>query len=272
VTRALGLALFAALASCRSGELPAPAPREAPPAPSPPAPVEPADPFAHAGPLAYIEITTAGADAQAPLPMIVAIHGLGDDPRDFAGLLADFDRPARVILPRALDEHEEGGFSWFPIRARDADVEALAAGIVRASDALAAGSAELARTRPTVGRPIVTGFSQGGMLSFALAVRNPDLVGAAIPVGGWLPPPLWPAAVDDASSYPKIVALHGDQDAALKIALTRECVAHLRGLGLAVELREHPGVGHAITPAIRDELHALLRASLPSTGATTTRR
>lgn len=247
---------------------PAPTKPEAPaPAPAPEAaPDPPPEPeFLQAGPLYYVESVTAGADPDAALPMIVAIHGLGDDPRNFVGLLADFDRPARLILPRAVDPWEGGdGWSWFPVRARDQDPEGLGRGIASSADVIAEGLQELTKSRPTVGKPIVTGFSQGGMLTFALGVHHPELFGAAYPVGGWLPPPLWPQEVGDPTTYPPIVALHGDADPAVKIEPTRESVAQLQKLGLKAELHEYPGIRHAIPPSMRQELHQLLRDSLPS--------
>jgi phospholipase/carboxylesterase len=241
------------------------------PAPAPaPAPSEPAvapvtvDELPRAGEIHYLELVTAGADPEAPLPMIVAIHGLGDSPQGFRNLLAEFDRPARVILPRALDAYEEG-WSWFPIRARDNDVEALARGIGRAAAVLAPAIAELSRERPTIGKPIVTGFSQGGMLSFELAVHHGELFSAALPIGGWLPDPLWPSA-DDAKpgEVPPIVAYHGDADVAVRYEPTKLAVDHLRTLGYRVELETYVGVGHMISPDIHADLMQALRDRLPA--------
>jgi phospholipase/carboxylesterase len=210
----------------------------------------------------YLELVTGGADPDAELPMIVAIHGLGDQPRGFVGLFQGFDRPARIILPRAIDEYEPG-YSWFPIRAADPDRTALADGIARAADAIAPAIQELSESRPTRGKPIVTGFSQGGMLTFTLATRHPELFAYAVAVGGWLPPPLWPESAPEPTSYPPIIALHGDADPAVRIEPTRESVAHLESIGLRAELHEYSGVGHSIPPPMRDELLYLLGEALP---------
>ncbi len=205
-------------------------------------------------------LVTGGARAEDPLPMLVAIHGLGDSPEGFAGLVRDLPVPARVILPQGLDAHAPG-WSWFPVRARDPDVDALARGIDLASDRIAAMTDELARTRATLGRPVVTGFSQGGMLTFNLAVRHGELFSAAFPVGGWLPPPSWPKGRAPAGA-PPIHALHGDADPAVRYGPTREAVEALRARGWDAELSTYPGVGHAIPPPMRAELHRRLTAAL----------
>jgi phospholipase/carboxylesterase len=249
---------------------PGPAPVEPAPAQPQPTPAAPPEPppleliAGEAAGIHYVELITGGAERDATLPMIIAMHGLGDTPDNFANVFAGFDRPARVILPRALDAHEEGGWSWFPIRARDPDVDALAEGIAAAADALAPAIAKLREDRPTRGKPIVTGFSQGGMLTFMLAVEHADLLGHAIAIGGWLPPPRWPKGKPPASA-PTIVALHGDLDKAVAFGPTRDAVEHLKAQGWAAELHGYPNVGHSIPPPMHDELFSLLRGYLDET-------
>ncbi len=203
-----------------------------------------------------------GADPETPLPMIVAIHGLGDTPDNFRHLLEQFPEPVRVILPRGIDPTDGGGWSWFPIRARDPDVEALSAGIGSAADHIAKGLRALQESRPTVGKPIVTGFSQGGMLTFTLAVHHPDVVGHAIAVGGWLPPPLVPESKDDATEFPPIHALHGTADPAVRYEPTVAAIEALKTGGFSVELTSYEGVEHVITPPMRRDLYDRLTDAL----------
>jgi phospholipase/carboxylesterase len=230
------------------------------PAPPPVDPGPPPEPsWTTAGGLAYREVVLGGADPDDPLPMVVAIHGLGDHPDNFQHLLLGFPEPVRVILPRGIDPVPDGGFSWFPVRARDPDVEALAVGIRSAADHIAAGLRELATARPTLGKPVVTGFSQGGMLTFALAVHHPDVVGHAVAVGGFLPPPLLPpapaAGQGAAAERPSIVALHGTADAAVPFLPTQAAVQALVERGMTADLLVYEGAGHMISDPMRRDLH-----------------
>ena len=184
------------------------------------------------------------------MPLVVAIHGMGDTPEHFARVFDGFPVAARFVFPRAPSPYG-GGFSWFHYPPTSQDE--LASGVAAAADQVAALLVDLRRTRPTTGAPIVTGFSQGGFLSFAVAVRHPDVVAAAFPVSGSLPTALWPAALPDAAP-PPIFALHGDADPVVKIEPTRAAVAHLRAIGWPVELHQHAGVGHTIDAATRTEL------------------
>jgi phospholipase/carboxylesterase len=225
----------------------------------------PEPPWPTAGGLAYREVILGNAGPEDPLPMIVAIHGLGDHPDNFRHLLDEFHEPVRLILPRGLDAVPEGGFSWFPLRARDPDVEALSLGIRQAADRIAEGIRALSSSRPTLGKSIVTGFSQGGMLTFTLAVHHPDVVGHAVVVGGWLPPPLLPAVpprkasgAEGEPSRPPIVALHGTADAAVPFPPTQQAIEALVERGIAVELLPYEGAGHMISELmLRDLLDRL---------------
>jgi phospholipase/carboxylesterase len=190
----------------------------------------------------------------------LAIHGRGDRPEDFAPLLTELEAPARLIVPRAPTPFSDG-FTWFPLDGglqgaeTDRGVRAAARGL---ADALAA----ITKTRPTRGRPIVTGFSQGGALSFALALLHPDSVSAAFPVGGWVAFPLPSEAATSGAGRPPIVALHGGDDRLIPAAGTRDAVSRLQKLGYTAELREHSGVGHTIPAAMRRELLGLIAGAV----------
>lgn len=188
--------------------------------------------------------------------MIVAIHGLGDDPENFSHLFDAFPGHARLIALQAPLPSEGGGWSWFPLRARDPDVDALSQGIHDAAASIATSIAILTESRPTAGKPIVTGFSQGGMLSMTLAVEHPELFGRVVAVGGWLPPPLWPTA--PRPDAPPILALHGTADTAVRFEPTQASLEHLKRQGWNVRLQAYEGVPHVITPEIHyDWLNAL---------------
>ena len=194
-------------------------------------------------------------DANEKLPLVIAIHGLGDNPESFLRIFDGFSAHARLVLPYGL-EPSGNGFSWFPISRMDPRV--LADGTERASRALAILIEELMRTRPTQGQPIVTGFSQGGMLSFTLAVLFPERVGEAFPVAGLLAPPLYPSSWPMGKLMPPIHALHGDADTLVPTQSGRETVKTLVALGFTADLKEYPGVGHTVSAAMRRDLLTLL--------------
>lgn len=220
---------------------------------------------AQAGGVRYLERITGGAeaDANAKLPLVVAIHGLGDNPESFGHLFDGFSSRARLILPYGLTAYGDG-FSWFPIS--NMDPKLLAEGTEKAARALAAMLEELERSRPTQGRPIVTGFSQGGMLSFTLAVLHPDRLGFAVPIAGLVAPPLYPSSWPMGKLAPEVHALHGDADARVPTQGARDTVKMLSGLGFVADLKEYPGVGHSISAEMRRDLYQALEQAIAKQG------
>lgn len=254
------LALLVA-AGCEGNKAPTAGPASAslPVVAAPPATAAGPAPATLAG-LHYIEWRTGGAAEGERLPLVFAIHGLGDQASQFVRLFRGMNGvKARVIVPDG-PLPQGGGRSWFPTEDRGS--EAWAGGIRRAAAQVAAAMKEASVAFPTEGRPVVTGFSQGGMISFTMAVHEPGSVVAAFPLGGWLPPPLWPAKKADGTAYPRLVALHGEADERLPIGPTREAVARLNAIGITAELRGFAGVGHTVSGEMRHELEGLLAATI----------
>lgn len=225
-----------------------------PPAP-PPAPVAARAPTERptvAAGVRYVVRETGGAGPEDRLPLIIAVHGLGDRPEAFLDVFEGLPLRARIVAVRGLDPYLDG-FAWFPLGGADGEGGAFR----RAVDALAAAIPEVARQRPTCGLPVITGFSQGGMLSFALAARAPAIVRAAVPIAGRLPMSMLPLALPD--PRPEVTALHGTADGRIPFAQGDTSVQALRARGFRAEMRAFEGVGHVIPPPVRAALFDALR-------------
>jgi phospholipase/carboxylesterase len=149
---------------------------------------------------------------------------------------------ARLILPYG---HPSGGmYIWY----ESASEDVAAPMVTRETDRLATALAVLSASRPTVGKPIVTGFSQGGIMTYALAVTHPDSMSAAFPISGLLPTSLYPSA-QSAGPLPPISAFHGAADLAVPTRGARDSIAALKHAGFNAQLREYPGLEHDISDA-----------------------
>lgn len=208
------------------------------------------DGYGRAGEIVYLEQIIGDAKPSDTLPMLVLIHGRGDEPaHDWLPVTPS--TPVRVIMPRAPLDFGTG-YSWFPNRALTATGPGgaeLARALSERADQIAAAVAILKRERPTRGLPIAGGFSQGGMLSFALAVRHPHAFRAILPIAGLLPESMFMSAAP-AAPLPDVLALHGDGDTLVPIDGARNAVRHLDQVGYDVEFLEYPGVPHTITPSM----------------------
>lgn len=207
--------------------------------------------------VSFIELFPGGADESSPI--VVAVHGRGDRPERWVDTWRELPAAVRIALPRAPTPLGDG-FSWFPLSNGMTDDD-LGAAVGAAEEKLWRGVAALAGTTH---RLLVTGFSQGGILSFAMASRHPDAIAHAFPVAGSCPGPLLPK---NGSRAAPITAFHGTEDDVLQIRWAREAVNAFREQGNRAELREYPGVRHALPDAMRADLWSAIVSALPRSPA-----
>lgn len=210
--------------------------------------------------LRYLEIVIGAGDPDDKMPLVVYLHGRADRPQPptedgWYGI----ERPVRLVLPVAPDRLGLG-FTWLPHSVTEGRTAELTEALVQRTDQLGRFLEVVQSRHPTVGRPIVSGFSQGGMLSFSLATRHPRAVGEAYPLAGWLPPGAMPTTrVRTSDHAPPIRAMHGTDDSIIRLAPTLRSVEGLRRLGWDVELHEFDGVGHGMTDSMNRRYGEWLR-------------
>jgi phospholipase/carboxylesterase len=201
--------------------------------------------------LHYERLTLGGAPADAELPWIVAFHGLGDTPRGFAQLFDGLPLRAHVYLAQAPISYGSG-YDWFGERVTG-DPERLALAIARRLEDATTLLDALAEQPRNHGDAVVTGFSQGGVMSFAVAAAGLRHVRAALPLAGWLPPSL-------AASGPSMAlyAFHGEEDGVVPFAATKQLLGSWQQRDRGVEYRAYPGVAHTISAEMHRDWAARL--------------
>ncbi|WP_298651350.1 prolyl oligopeptidase family serine peptidase [uncultured Proteiniphilum sp.] len=89
-------------------------------------------------------------------------------------------------------------------------------------------------------RIYIVGLSMGGMGTFDMVCRFPDLFAAAIPVCGGI----HTDRLHDFSSKTAFRIFHGDADPVVPVRFSREAYLKLKAEGADVEYIEFPGVNH----------------------------
>jgi phospholipase/carboxylesterase len=204
--------------------------------------------------LSSIEVVTGGAGGDDPLPLVIALHGRGDTAEAFAPLFRELPARARVAILRPPHDWG-GGQAWFLGGWAPGDKRAaVAAELLAHADRVAATAEAIRAARPTRGKPVVMGFSQGGMLAWTVAVKQPRAFAAAFPVAGFLFPEVLERTRVDARATPPIIAFHGDADPLVSVDADREGARLLEKRGVRADLRIQRGVRHEMPPAMRAEL------------------
>ena len=191
-----------------------------------------------------------------PFPTILALHGWGASAHDLIGLAPILNGGGALVLcPQGPLAFEIGqgflGFGWFDLsQVRPPS----AADIERAADEVR-GFLEGALARYPIDRRkiVLMGFSQGGVLAYEMALRQPDRFAGLVALSSWLPAevadtiPLQPGL----ENFPVFVA-HGTQDPMIPIARAQESRERLLKRGVGLTYREYE-MEHGIAPeALRD--------------------
>jgi len=190
-------------------------------------------------------------DGDGPFPAIVALHGWGANALDLLGL-APFLGNGRflTLCPQGPMEVPLGpgasGYGWYPIMmggARPAEREIETA--VQAATAFV--DEALKRYPIDATKLVLLGFSQGGVMAYNLAVRQPERFAALVALSSWFPPELTDK-VGNREALERLPALiqHGSRDEMIEVSRGRQSVESLRGLKVPVMYREYD-CGHEIT-------------------------
>jgi phospholipase/carboxylesterase len=207
-------------------------------------------------PLAVLE-----REVPDPDGTLVLLHGRGADEHDLFGLFDVLDpgrrwRGITVGAPFRLNRPAHLGKHWYVVpQVGFPHPETF-------HHAFAALTEELDR-RVDWSTTVVGGFSQGTVMSYALALGTGRPVPAGLlalsgfipTVEGWTP---------DLASRPGLPVLiaHGTQDPVIGIDFARRARALLEAGGLPVEVHETP-MAHSIDPRVVPELARWLEARRP---------
>jgi phospholipase/carboxylesterase len=191
-----------------------------------------------------------------PFPTIVALHGWGASAHDLIGLAPFFQRGSALVLcpegPLSFEiQPGLAGHGWFPLSggAGPPDPRAFQRGV----DLLRRFLEEALGRYPVDRRKIVLlGFSQGGVMAYDLALREPARFAGLVALSSWLPAPLVPPRQPEHEGFPTFVA-HGTQDPLIPLERGRESREALLRLGVGLTYREFE-MGHEIRPEALREL------------------
>lgn len=190
-------------------------------------------------------------------PVLVVLHGLGANERDLFALGANVAPGSLIVALRAPLEVGPDQFSWFPVRFTEAGPVHDAAEAERSRMRIVEFLRAL-KEEPGVDGARITllGFSQGAILSEAVALTEPALVSAVVLCSGRTLPELKPTPSE---KKPRVLLLHGRQDTVLRYegAVTTNEV--LRRAGYDVDFRSFDA-GHTIDAAMMDAIRGWLRA------------
>lgn len=198
-----------------------------------------------------------------PEQLLLLLHGWASRPEDLlplAGALRQQFPQAALLAPQAPHPADAGrrGHQWYSIEGLE-DRELWAR---RVDDVVGALEPWVRAQQQRLGvgqqATALAGFSQGGILSMALAIRNDGLVGRVLSFGGTLTRE--PDAVPQQTT---LHLFHGSDDRIIPVEGSKQALQVFARLQGDATLDIAEGVGHVLHPALIDCALQRLTSHIP---------
>jgi len=183
-------------------------------------------------------------------PLLLLLHGYGSNEADLFSFASELPDEYYIISARAPYDLQYGSYAWYAINF-DADQNKFSdfeqAKISR--DLIATFIDELIKTYPVDVKNItLVGFSQGSILSYAVALSHPEKVKNVIALSGYISEPIFEENYKNNDfSKLSIFASHGTVDQVIPVEWARKTKPFLDNLGIESTYKEYP-VGHGVAP------------------------
>jgi phospholipase/carboxylesterase len=183
-------------------------------------------------------------------PLLLLLHGYGSNEEDLFSFASELPEEYYVISARAPYDMGFGSYAWYAINF-DAN-ENKFSDIPQAQqsrDIIANFIDELIANYPIDSTNVsLIGFSQGTILSYAVALSYPEKIQRVVAMSGYLNLDMVnPNFNTNNFSNLKIFASHGTVDQVIPVDWARKAAPILSQLGVEVLYKEYP-VGHGVAP------------------------
>jgi len=183
-------------------------------------------------------------------PLLLLLHGYGSNDADLFSFATELPDEYYVVAACAPYDLQYGSYAWYAINF-DAD-ENKFSDVEQAKesrDLIVKFIAELVQTFPIDDQNItLVGFSQGSILSYAVALSYPEKIKRVVAMSGYVNPEMAVNnyAQNDFSNL-SIFASHGTADQVIPIDWARKVKPFLDELKVENTYKEYP-VGHGVAP------------------------
>lgn len=182
--------------------------------------------------------------------MLIMLHGYGSNEEDLFSFTNELSDDLLVISVRAPQNLGYGSYSWYTIHF--ANPQGKFSDIPEAIDSrerVAVFIDEIQKKYDVSPKnTFLLGFSQGTILSYAIAFNYPEKVQKIIALSGYINPELLPNHLKSID-YSKLEFFisHGSVDQVIPITWGRKAPDFLKELNIKNSYKEYP-VGHGVAP------------------------
>jgi len=183
-------------------------------------------------------------------PVLILLHGFGSNEEDLFSFASELPKNYYIISVRAPKSLAPYGYAWFDIQ-----FDAFGNKITNDEEAWQAKNLVIDFIKEIVNKyPIdkknvnLIGFSQGAILSYAVALTQPKLVNKVVALSGYFKKDLVKDYLpQEEYKHLKFFISHGTVDQVISIEDARKIAPIMTDLGITHTYKEYP-VGHGVAP------------------------
>ncbi len=193
---------------------------------------------------------TRPSSLQENAPLLIMCHGYGSDENDLFSFANELPEEVFIISVRAPYPMQPYGNAWYAINFDAEKGKWSDTDEAKKSVSLIAGFIDYACEKHPVNSKNVTllGFSQGSILSYAVALNYPKKVNNIIALSGYINEDLLPENIEKSKfTHLNFFCSHGSVDQVIPVEWARKTSEFLKTLDSTYEYSEYP-VGHGVAP------------------------
>ncbi|MBN4047119.1 alpha/beta fold hydrolase [bacterium AH-315-P13] len=197
-------------------------------------------------------------------PLLIMFHGYGSDENDLFSFASELPSALFIISVRAPYTMQPYGNAWYTINF-DAEKGKWNDNVQAATsrDLISKFIDEACETYPVEANNVtLLGFSQGTILSYAVALTYPEKVKNIIALSGYINKDILPDNLHKNDySHLDFYCSHGSEDQVIPVDWARQTPNFLKAINIKHQYSEFP-VGHGVAPQNFHELRDWLKSRI----------
>jgi phospholipase/carboxylesterase len=182
--------------------------------------------------------------------LLILLHGYGSNEEDLFSFATELPDDLIIVSARAPQNLGFGSYAWYTIhfnntQGKFSDIPEA----IEAREKIATFIGEVQeKYNISPNKTFLLGFSQGTILSYAIAFNYPEKVQKIIALSGYVNPELMPKEIksEDYSALELFIS-HGSVDQVIPTEWAKKAPLFLNELGIKNSYKEYP-VGHGVAP------------------------
>jgi len=182
--------------------------------------------------------------------LLILLHGYGSNEEDLFSFANELPSNLLIISARAVQELGYGSYSWYTINFNDTQGKFSDIPEAREARDIIANFIKEVQTEFNIKpeKTFLLGFSQGTILSYAVALNHPNLIQKVVALSGYVNPDLLPANLEE-KDYSELdfFISHGSVDQVIPVEWANKAPEFLKQLNIKNSYQEYV-VGHGVAP------------------------